>query len=180
MQLLRSHPLLVVSAALAIGAAFVIGLAVGGNPGGTAAEWSAGIGSGLAVITALALAGQSARALQRSRYLDRTAMARRRDLDLAMRLMTLVQADGQQAETQGFAFQPRSPEAEGIVYVLNDTGSHVGEVVRDYYIGDGAARSARFQRLPSEELWHALRSDVVVLVRAKADPDTAPMGEQDR
>lgn len=151
MDTLRSQRL--VTAAVA----FVAGLLWGGNPSGTAAEWASGFGSIAAVIAALALANSGAREVRAAQAVERQDDIRQRHLQWALDLLTFMQTDRLEAE--------RSPGAEALVLALNAAGAALGEVVTTYYEGDTPETAALMQRLPGDQLWNAMRSDVLAVIQ---------------
>jgi hypothetical protein len=126
----------IVAVSVAVVAAFFVGLAVDGNPSGTAAEWFAGLGSFAAAAVAVGVAVHGTRTERTARHEDRVTTARRRELELAIRLLTLIETGRQEAAAQGL-FPYRPAEATAIVYLLVARRVELGEALVTYYLGDG-------------------------------------------
>jgi hypothetical protein len=99
--------------------------------------------------------------------------AERRQLDLAMRMVILVEADRAEADRGGYQFIPRAPEAVATAHVLKAAGADLGERLGPYYTGDGTEASQLHTMWPRSQLWDAMRDDATALVEQKGRAERA-------
>jgi hypothetical protein len=165
-------------AALAIGVGFVVGLVVGHQRSGSAAEWAAAAGTVIAAVVALYLADRSSREIAAERERAWRIDNYSRSIDLMTDLLTIIGKDEIADKGRGLPGGTVSPEGIALATRLNAVGFVQLGIVAEHYNGvpktqaDTDRVHARYGR---EGYWPALHKSVVdeIARAAQAQSDAA-------
>jgi gas vesicle protein len=128
---IREHQLI----AAAIGAAivFVVGLLIGGQRSGSAAEWAAAAGAVIAAVVALYIADSSARAARTERKRQWNVDYQERAASLASELLMVIERDRVEDKDAGWPLNRRSADGVALGARLYAMGSVPPLKVLEHY-----------------------------------------------